>query len=135
MLLILLTAFAFAADDCSHKIWKWNLDKKAALELQQSVNQGHQPWRMDDVAAVATEAISDRKKGWADDNTILGVPTVVSQTKDNTMWVAKSEDGRVRYKVTLRKYSWLLRSAGDDWRRIVWLPASVERIECPAQSH
>ena len=128
-------ATAFAADDCSHKVWKWKVDKNAALDLQQSINGGHQPWRVDDVAAVATEAIADRKKDWADDNTVLGVPNPISQTKDTALMIAKSDNGHVRYEVTLRKYAWLLHSAHDDWNWVIWLPASVERIECSAQPH
>lgn len=134
-LLIPLAAIAFAADDCRHKVWKWNVDKKAALDLQQSVNDGHQPWRMDDMAAVATEAIADRKKDWADDNTLLDEPTVLSRTNDTAVMLARSADRGIRYHITLRKYSWLLPSASDNWRRVVWLPANVERIECPAQTH
>lgn len=128
-------ATAFAADDCTHKVWKWKVDKYAALGLQQSINEGHQPWRVGDITAVATEAIADRKKGWADYNTVLDEPAALSRTNDTAVMIAKSADSRIRYQVTLRKYSWLLPSASDSWRRVIWLPASVERIECPVQSH
>jgi len=130
---LLLSGYATSAD-CSRKTWTWKVDKKAALELQQSVNDGHEPWRMDDPSAVASEAIAQRKKQWSDDSTILGVPQQISMTKDTAVMVAKSGDGRVRYQVTLRKYSWLLHSARDDWRWVVWTPASVERIDCPPGS-
>ena len=68
---------------------------------------------MDGVAAVASEGIENRKKDWADSNTILDTPKLISQTKDTAIVVAKSQDGRVRYEVTLRKYPWLLHSARE----------------------
>jgi len=127
-----LLASAWAADDCSQKIWNWKVDRSAALEMQNWVNAGHEPWRMDDEAAVATSAIADRKKEWSDYNTVLTSPQLVSQTKDIAQLTATSQDGRVRYEVTLRKYPWLLQSAKDKWNWVIWLPASVERIECPS---
>jgi hypothetical protein len=76
---------AAAGDNCTHKVWTWTVDKKAALELQQSVDEGHQPWRMDDVAAVAAEAVENRKKEWVDYNTVLEVSKVVSQSRDTAL--------------------------------------------------
>jgi hypothetical protein len=125
---------AFASDNCSHKVWKWKEDKQAALALQKFVNEGHQPWRMDDAAAVASEAIIDRKKEWADYNTVLGVAKPISETKDTAVMVTQSQDGHIRYEVTLRKYSWLLHLA-KKWQWMIWLPAQVERIECPTSPH
>ncbi|MGA8876456.1 MAG: hypothetical protein WB555_13045 [Candidatus Korobacteraceae bacterium] len=129
---LLVSAYA-VPQDCIRKAWNWKVDQKAALELQQFVNQGHEPWRMDDKSAVASEVIAERKKDWRDYNTILRVPEQISATKDTALMVARSEDGCVRYEVTLKKYDWLLHSAHDDWRWVIWLPASVERIECPPE--
>lgn len=86
---------------------------------------------MNDLARVATEAITDRKQDWADYNAILGTAALTSQTKDTAAMVAQSQDGHVRYQVTLRKYSWLLQPAHDDWRWVIWIPNKVERIACP----
>jgi hypothetical protein len=120
----------FASDNCSHRVWTWKVDKKAALELQQFVNEGHEPWRMDDTATIAGQAINERKKEWADYDTVVGVAKPISQTKDRAVMIATSADGRIRYEVTLWKYSWLLNSAKKR-QGIIWLPASVQRIECP----
>ncbi len=124
----------FASDNCIHKVWTWKVDKSAAQKLQQSVNEGHEPWRMDDTAAVAGQAIDDRNKEWADYNTVLGVAKPISETKDTAVMVATSKDGHVRYEVKLRKYSWLLHSA-KKWQWMIWLPAQVERTECPIGPH
>ena len=133
-LLILSSPIAtFASDNCSHKDWRWKVDKNAAFDLQQFVNQGHEPWRMDGTAAIAEEAIDDRKKDWADVNTVLEAPQIISETRNTALLIAKSGDGSVRYKVTLRKYSWLLHSAKNNWSWIIWIPEAVERIECPVQ--
>jgi hypothetical protein len=134
LLLVLAPAGGAAqSDSCTHKVWTWKVDKTSARELQHHVNEGHEPWRRDNLVDVAEGAISDRKKEWSDENTIVDVPKVVSQTKDHALIVATSEDGGTRYKATLRKYSWLLKTAHDDWRWVIWLPASVERIGCPTQ--
>jgi hypothetical protein len=106
-----LTLSTFASDNCSHKVWNWKVDKKAALQLQQFVNEGHESWRVDDTATVAGQAVNARKKEWSDYSPILGAAKPISETKDVTVMIATSEDGRVRYEVTLRKYSWLLHSA------------------------
>ncbi len=89
------TTSTFASDNCSQKVWTWKVDKKAALELQQFVNEGHQPWRMDDTAGIAIQAIDDRKKAGADYNTVVGVAKPVSEAKDTAIVVATSEDGRI----------------------------------------
>ncbi|MGB8771895.1 MAG: hypothetical protein WCC92_19935 [Candidatus Korobacteraceae bacterium] len=133
-LVFLFASSTFASDNCGHKVWNWKVDKSGALEVQKSVNEGHEPWRMDDTATVAGQAIDERKKEWADYNTVVGAPKPISETKDTALMVATSEEGRVRYEVTLRKYSWLLRSA-KKWQWIIWLPVRVERIECPTTPH
>jgi hypothetical protein len=125
-----LTSNIFGSDNCSHKVWNWKVDKKAALELQQFVNEGHEPWRMDDTATIAGHAIDERKKEWADYGTVVGVAKPISQTGDTAVMAATSKDGHIRYEVVLRKYSWLLDSA-KKWQWMIWLPAKVERIECP----
>ena len=127
----LLAPSAFGSDDCNHKMWKWTVDKKAAIDLQKLVNDGRQPWRMDDTAAVASEAIQARKKEWADNDTVVEAAKPISQTRDTALMAAASKDGHIRYEVTLRKYSWLLHSAHDHWDWIIWFAARVQRIECP----
>jgi hypothetical protein len=58
---------------------------------------------------------------------------VISQTADEAKLTAESEDGRMRYQVTLRKYAWLLPTAKNDLAKVIWLPASVELTECAAK--
>ncbi|MGB7553241.1 MAG: hypothetical protein WBM04_02650 [Candidatus Korobacteraceae bacterium] len=65
-LVFLFAISTFASDNCSHKVWNWKVDKKAALELQRFVNEGHEPWRMDDTATIAGQAIEEHKKEWGD---------------------------------------------------------------------
>ncbi len=112
----------------------WAVDKRAAIQLQHFVNDGHEPWRLNDIA-VAEAAVNSRKHAWADDNTVLKAPEIRSKTRDRVRAAAISEDGKVRYEVTLRRYPWLLNSAKDKWQWVIWLPASVERIDCNAQGH
>jgi hypothetical protein len=106
-----LATAASAASDCSHKLWNWKVDQKAARQLQQSVNEGHEPWRMNDINTLAGNVIQERKHNWADYNTVLEMPIVISQSKERASLVAKSKDGRLSNKVTLRKYPWLMHSA------------------------
>ena len=131
VLLICCPSETLAWDKCSHKTWNWKVDRKAALELQQFVNEGHEPWRMDGLVEVANEGIANRQKDWADSSTILNAPKLISQTKDTAILEASSQRGRVRYEVTLRKYSWLVHSARDNWNWVIWLSATIERTDCP----
>lgn len=86
---------------------------------------------MDSVAEVAEEAINQRKTEWGDANTAIGAPKVLVQTGGAAVLLASSRDGSIRYTVTLYKYGWLLSLAQNDWRNVIWLPASVERSDCP----
>ena len=61
-IVLILPAAMPGAENCTHKNWKWKVDRKAALELQQFVNDGHEPWRMDVTGTVAEQAIEARKK-------------------------------------------------------------------------
>jgi hypothetical protein len=126
---------SFASDSCSHKVWKWTVNKKQATELQHFSNEGHEPWRMGDVDAVTRETIANRKKDWTDHNIILWAPAVISKSGDTATMVAQSQDRHICYQDTLRKYSWLLQPAHNEWQWIIWLPASVERADCPTQPH
>ncbi len=123
----------FAGDDCTQQFWMWTVDKASARALQQSVSEGHQPWRMDDVVAVAEQAVDGRKSAWGDAKTVIGTPKVLTKTGGEAVLLASSSDGSIRYVVTLRKYGWLLEAARNDWRQVIWLPASVERSHCASQ--
>lgn len=127
--LLLIPSLALAADTCTSKTWNWKVDETEAMDLQASVNEGHQPWRTDDVSTIAAQAIEERKKEWSDFDAILDVPKVTFRSNNTARLTAKDTAGTIAYKVTLRKYSWLLKSAGE-WRWIIWLPASVERTQC-----
>jgi|ERR1035438_7509239 hypothetical protein len=81
----------------------------------------------------ARQSMTATRNG-ADYNTVLGVVKPISETKDTAVMVATSKDGHVRYEVKLRKYSWLLHSA-KKWQWMIWLPAQVERTECPIGPH
>lgn len=130
LVLFALEALAQAPDKCASKVWYWKVDKQAALSLQESVNQGFQPWRMDDVITIAEQAIEERKKEWSDWNTVTVLPMVVSESRDTAQLNAISQpSGTIRYHVTLKKYGWLLNSARQ-WKSVIWLPEKVERLEC-----
>jgi hypothetical protein len=133
-----LVPHALAANNCTHRTWKWEINKKAARELQQSVNEGHQPWRLDDVVAVAQEAINSRKVGWGDGNLILGIPKLTKMSEDMELVVAATDKNllpyHVTYFVTVRKFSWL-KNPDQNSHSIIWIAAEVERVECPGPVH
>jgi hypothetical protein len=134
-----LAPYVFAADDCTHRTWKWEINKKAAQELQQSVNEGHQPWRLEDVVAIAQEAINSRKVEWGDGTLILGVPKLRGATGEGTeLVVAATENNllpyHIAYFVTVRKFPWL-KDSGQDASSIIWIATEVERVACPGPVH
>lgn len=134
VLAVCIIAQGALAGDCTQKFWTWAVDKTSARALQQFVNDGHEPWRMDDVVTVAQQAIAIRKAEWGDTNTVIGAPKVLSETGGEAVLVANSKDGEIRYVVTLRKYGWLLKQAQNRWSLVVWIPASVERTDCASQN-
>jgi hypothetical protein len=117
---------------CSEKNWKWKVDRKAAFSLQAFVDEGHQPWRLDDIRTIVGQSIDERRRTWADAS--FGKLLEPDEpTKLDREWIVDgywvSYDGLTSYAATLKKPAWLMTKAKKlDWE--VWLPYSVYRWQC-----
>jgi hypothetical protein len=100
------------------------IDRAHAEELQRWVNSGHDPWCLDpqSVAASALRRISPDLAEYESASLSL---ELVSANKTESSYAFHSLDGRTTYRVTLRRYLYLLPSAGS-LDRVVWVPETAE---------
>lgn len=100
------------------------IDRVAMENLQRWVNAGHDPWCRDPqlVAAAALRRVSP---GFSDYE-LAAVPLEVELSqKTMAIYIFHSPDGRTSYRITLRRYPFLLPTAGS-FRQMIWVPESAE---------
>jgi hypothetical protein len=102
------------------------IDRDKAEDLQRWVNDGHDPWCRDPqlAAAAAVRRVSSRFSEY--EGASLPVELESSQ-KTKAVYTFHSLDGRTTYRITLRRYRFLLPSAGS-LHRIIWIPQTAEII-------
>ncbi len=112
-------------------IVKTNAINRAALrELQRAVNDGHDPWRLDAVSVAALELVSQAPELQGLDPDLLTASLKAeSHTVAQGVYVWTRGDGKATYRITVRKYRWLLPLAGN-WDAMVWV---AERTEVTTQ--
>ena len=130
---VLLGAFSFvvpvlaAASPAPHKVVKVPMiDRRAMENLQRWVNNGHDEWCKDAqlVASAEMRRIAPDFAGYQFDLASLPLEKD-SHEANRVVFRYTSFDGRVTYRITLRRYAWLLPIAGDQ-KSIVWVPARTE---------
>jgi hypothetical protein len=100
------------------------VDRTHIEELQRWVNAGHDPWCLDSqlVAASALQRISPDLAEY--ESALLSLELVRSN-KTEASYTFHSLDGSTTYRVTLRRYLYLLPIAGSP-HRIIWIPETAE---------
>jgi hypothetical protein len=130
---VLLGAFSFvvpvvaAASPAPHKVVKVPMiDRRAMENLQRWVNDGHDEWCKDaqQVASAEMRRIAPEFAGYQFDLAALPLEKE-GQEANRAVFRYTSFNGRVTYRITLRRYAWLLPIAGDN-ESIVWVPAWTE---------
>jgi hypothetical protein len=110
-----------------HSIVRMRKVDRAAMEnLQRWVNAGHASWCKDAqlVASAELRRVAPEFSGYQFD--LVSLPLEAqSHAATRAVFTYTSLDGRTTYRITLRRYLWLLPLAGDV-RSIVWVPARVE---------
>jgi hypothetical protein len=120
---------------CESRDWRWQEDKQAEKELQQSVTMGHDPWRLE-LRATSRNAIDDAYKKWgllpASPHLIdsCGNPTSDSGQSAECGW--SSPDGMQTFLVRLRKFDYL-KKWGGHWEHVIWIATEVEGSFCHAE--
>jgi hypothetical protein len=132
---LLLGAFSFvvpviaAASPEPRKIVKVPaIDRRAVENLQRWVNEGHDEWCKDAqmVASAEMRRIAPDFAGYQFDLASLPLQKEAKHA-DRAVFRYTTMDGRVTYRITLRRYEWLLPTAGSH-EAIVWVPARTEII-------
>jgi hypothetical protein len=114
---------------CTLHKHEFPIDRSKARQLQVAVNQGHQPWRLDS-RAVAGSVINQLRNATGD---VYHVPFIVlSTTMKRTVLISYNGDNHISYRVTLRKFQWLLPLA-INWQSMIWIPTDAAVRRCPAQ--
>jgi hypothetical protein len=101
-------------------------DRAQAEALQRWVNQGHDPWCRDPqlVAAAALRRISPQ----FEDAELASLPLdLESSDKTKVVYIFHSLNGTTTYRITLRRFRFLLPTAGSV-RQTIWMPESAEII-------
>lgn len=123
----LALASPLAAAPKSHTIVRTHKTRRAAMEnLQRWVNAGHASWCKDAqlVASAELRRIAPEFSSYPFD--LVSLPLEArSHAATRAVFTYTSLDGRTTYRITLRRYRWLLPLAGD-LRSIVWAPACAE---------
>jgi hypothetical protein len=129
----LLFAFAASAADLrisqiqpkEHRVvLNFPLDHAQAEDLQRWVNAGHDPWCRDPqlVAASALTRVSSQFSEYEPASLQLE-----TSEKTKAVYSFHSLDGQTTYRITLRRYRFLLPTAGS-LQRIIWIPETAEII-------
>jgi hypothetical protein len=111
-------------------VLRFPIDRAKAEDLQRWINAGHDPWCRDPqlVAASALRRISSQSSEFEPTSLQLE-----SNEKSKAVYTFHSLDGYTTYRITLRRYRFLLPTAGS-LQRIIWIPETAE-IRSRATSH
>jgi len=102
------------------------VDRATVENLQRWVNAGHDTWCRAPqlVAAAALRRVSPEFS----DYELTSLPLELERNhKTKAVYTFHTFDGRATYRITLRRYPYLLQTAGS-LRQMIWVPESAEII-------
>jgi hypothetical protein len=107
-------------------VFNFPFDRLQAEDLQRWVNAGHDPWCRDP-QLVAVAALGRLSSQFADAE--LASFPLEQENSDNfkAVYTYHSLDGRFTYRITLRRYRFLIPTAGT-LRQTIWLPETAEIV-------
>jgi hypothetical protein len=134
-------SLAHTENEPQRVVQKFQIDRSRVENLQRWVNSGHDTWcRSGELVAQAT------LQRFALESSVLDVelaslPTETDQVgPDKTIYTYHSLDGRITYRITVVRCTWLLKSTASK-DTLVWVPIRTERIaeksdaEQPSEQH
>jgi hypothetical protein len=107
-------------------VYTFAVDRTQTEELQRWVNDGHDGWCRDPqlVAVAAMRRISEE----FEEVEAASLPLQLERReKSEAVYTFHSLDGLKTYRLTLRRYDWLLRTAGS-LHRMIWVPEKAEIV-------
>jgi hypothetical protein len=120
-----------AAETEEHRVvHSFAVERTKMEDLQRWVNAGHDAWCRDpeEVAARAMECVLPE----GSDVELASLPLGRDHAKKTAaLYTFHSLDGATAYRITLRRYRWLLAVAGSI-HRMIWVPERVEVTTRPA---
>ncbi len=123
---IVVVSLSCVAAPCSSKARNLKVERSRYETLQQLVNQGHQPWRLD-APAVAGDLASNLAHSGKNTNAYEMPMTQITETETVAIYMYRVNG--TSYYITLQKFQWLLRSA-KEWRWMIWVPTRVTILRC-----
>jgi hypothetical protein len=119
---------------CESREWRWQEDKQAEKDLQQSVTMGHDPWRLE-LRTTSRNAIDDAYKQWG---LLPAGPHLVDRCSNPTIDDGQSADcgwssldGMQTFLVHLHRFDYLKRFGGH-WEHVIWIATAVQGSFCHA---
>jgi len=107
-------------------VYTFAVDRGQTENLQRWVNAGHDGWCRDPqlVAVASMRRISDE----FEEAQAASFPLELERReKTEAVYTFHSLDGLKTYRITLRRYEWLLPTAGS-LHRMIWVPEKVEIV-------
>jgi hypothetical protein len=125
---LVLPGVAAAAPMAHKQVRAPRLDRRAIESLQHWVSGGHDSWCKDAqlVASAEMQRLVPEFSGYQFELASLPLEKEI-KAPNRAVFSYTSIDGRTTYRVTVRRYAWLLPEAGDP-HSIVWVPARTEII-------
>jgi hypothetical protein len=132
---VMLGLLAFAASGMAQEriredrvVKMFSVHRAEAENLQRWVNAGHETWcRNPELVAAATlKQVSPEADGYE----FAAVSSPVESSHPSAIravYTFYSLDGRTSYRITLRRYPWLLSSA-HSVKKMIWIPVESEKI-------
>jgi hypothetical protein len=124
-----------ASTPCASEKRSTPVNHKEYEELQEFVNAGHQPWRMD-ARAVAAEQVLLLEMVTKDDKDVYTLPlSLVEQDGRRAVFqfLSKRQAG-VTYRITVRRFEWLFPLA-EKWEWMIWVPTEATVTRCQVESN
>jgi hypothetical protein len=118
-----------AAQTREHReVRNFPMDRAHIETLQRWVNSGHDEWCRDPqlVASAAVRLVSPQFSESRFELASLPLEGEHSRVT-KTIYTYHSLDGRTTYRITLRRFRWLLPAAGT-FRQMIWVPERAESI-------
>jgi hypothetical protein len=122
-----------AAEPKEHRaVYNFSVERAKIEDLQRWVNAGHDSWCRDPQLVAATSL--RRVVPDSEDFDLASLPLEVERSqKTSAVYVFHSLDGNTTYRVTVRRYRWLLPVAGN-LHKTIWVPEHAEILTRDSQT-
>ncbi len=129
--ILMFTSFLWieANAQCSSEVHQIPISRGSYQKLQIFVNQGHQPWRLDARLVAIAQFLALEHRKIEGQNSDVPSQTVYEGRSLGVFEFDSASRKGLKYKITVRKFKWLLHSA-KKWSWAIWVPAEYEVINC-----